>query len=71
MAELIVNVFVLYAALGVIFAIAFVLAGVNRVDPAARGGSLFFRILILPGAAALWPWLAIRWLRGGAVEASS
>jgi hypothetical protein len=53
----------LYAAVGVLFAIAFVVKGVERVDPVAAGAGWGFRLLILPGAAALWPLLLRRWLR--------
>jgi hypothetical protein len=51
----------LYAAIGVATAIAFVTFGVTRVQPA--GVSLGARILILPGAAALWPHVLMRWLK--------
>lgn len=54
----------IYAALGVLFAIPFVVAGVGRIDPAARGGTIGFRLLIVPGVIALWPLLAQRWRRG-------
>lgn len=53
----------LYLAAGLLFATAFVSSGVQRVDPAARGAGLGFRLLIFPGVVALWPWLAIRWWR--------
>jgi hypothetical protein len=53
-----------YVAIGLLFAIAFALVGAGRVDPAAREGSWGFRLLIVPGATALWPLLAWRWLRG-------
>ena len=53
-----------YAAVGCVFAVAFVVAGVHRIDPAAHGAGIGFRLLILPGAAAFWPLLALRWLRG-------
>lgn len=64
LATWLVNVAALYAAIGVVFAIAFVWKGVDRIDPAARGGTWGFRVLIFPGAAALWPLLAGRWLGG-------
>ena len=51
----------LYAAVGLAAALAFVSFGVTRVQPAPM--SLGARILILPGAAALWPYVVIRWLR--------
>jgi hypothetical protein len=52
-----------YGTLGVLFVLAFVTVGVDQVDPAARGASRGFRLLIFPGAVALWPLLAWRWLR--------
>ena len=54
----------IYVLLGLFFALAFVSFGVTRVDVAARGTGLGFRLLILPGVAALWPLLLRRWLRG-------
>lgn len=54
----------LYAAAGVIFALAFVVRGVSRVDPAAAAGSAGFRAVIVPGVIALWPLLLRRWWAG-------
>ena len=62
-AEVIVNALAVYLLVGLVFGAAFVLAGVGRVDPVARGASAAFRLLILPGAVALWPALALKWLR--------
>lgn len=53
-----------YLALGLGFAVAFVCLGAGRVDPHAKEGTWGFRLLIIPGAAALWPLLLSRWLRG-------
>jgi len=53
-----------YAAIGLVFAVAFAAAGAARLDPNAREASVGFRIVILPGATALWPILLRRWLRG-------
>ena len=53
----------LYLMIGVPIAVAFVVLGVGRVDPAARTGTLWFRVLILPGVSAFWPVLLVRWLR--------
>ena len=63
-AETFVLVVLLYAVIGLLFAIAFVFAGARRIDPVATGGTWGFRLLILPGAAALWPYLLLRWARG-------
>ena len=62
-AETIILAVACYATLGVVFAIWFVFRGVERFDPVAQGGPVSFRLLILPGSAALWPLLLIRCLR--------
>jgi hypothetical protein len=51
-----------YSGLGVCVGVAFVLRGVNAVDPAAVHASIPVRILLLPGAAALWPLMLRRWI---------
>ena len=51
----------LYAAIGALTALAFVSFGVTRVQPASV--SLPARILLLPGAAALWPYVLARWIK--------
>jgi len=61
-AELFVAALTLYAAMGVVFAIAFVSRGVARVDEHAAGAGFGFRLIILPGVAALWPVLLHRWI---------
>jgi hypothetical protein len=65
LAEAIVTGLGVYAAVGLAFALAFVFVGARRLDPMARDGTWGFRLLILPGAAALWPMLLRRWIRGG------
>lgn len=59
-----VTVFGTYALAGVLFAIVFVIFGVGRIDSAAKTSGLGFRLVILPGVAALWPWLLQKWVRG-------
>jgi hypothetical protein len=51
-----------YLAAGLIFALCFVIAGIGRIDAAARDSSLGFRLIVLPGAVALWPLLLKRWI---------
>jgi hypothetical protein len=57
---LLLNALALYAAIGAVTAVAFALFGVTRVQPAAVSPGA--RILILPGAMALWPYVLLRWL---------
>ena len=54
----------IYLAAGVLFAVLFVSIWVGRIDPAARGGTLGFRLVILPGVIALWPLLLRQLLTG-------
>jgi len=54
----------LYAAAGLLFGVCFVCWGIEQVDPAARGSGIGFRVIVLPGVAALWPLLLRRWLQG-------
>ena len=56
-AELIVLAFGLYALLGLLIGLVFMFGGAGRIDPAAKGKGLPFRVrlLILPGIIGLWP----------------
>jgi hypothetical protein len=61
--QLLLAVLALYTAVGVLFAIPFAFRGVTAIDANARAGAPpGFRLLIVPGAAALWPLLLKRWL---------
>lgn len=51
-----------YLAIGVCFAVVFVIRGVRAIDPVAATSPLSFRVILLPGAAALWPLLVHLWI---------
>jgi hypothetical protein len=53
----------IYAAAGIVSGLAFVLFGVSRVPPEPASVTAGARILLLPGAAALWPLVLRRWLK--------
>lgn len=57
-----------YLGIGVLFAIPFAFRWAGRVDPSAREGSWGFRVLIIPGAALLWPVLLTRLARSRSPE---
>ena len=61
----------LYAAAGLVFALAFIAIGIGRIDPSAQGSGALFRLAILPGVIALWPVLLMRWIVGGAPHGGS
>lgn len=58
------NALWLYVAIGAVTAVAFALFGLTRVQPAAVSAGA--RILLLPGAMALWPYVLFRWLKAKA-----
>jgi hypothetical protein len=62
-AELLVNGLGAYGLIGTVFAVAFVMMGIQRVDSVAEHAPLGFRLIVLPGVAALWPLMLVRWLR--------
>lgn len=51
----------LYAAAGVVAALAFVSVGIAQVLKPPMPATLGARILLLPGSFALWPYILIRW----------
>jgi hypothetical protein len=54
-----VNALAVYAVIGAVTALAFVTFGVTRVQPEPVSGGA--RILLFPGAVALWPCVLLRW----------
>ena len=61
--ETIINALMAYAVAGAIFAAAFVTWGIHRVDPVAEHAPVGFRLIVVPGVAALWPVMLVRWIR--------
>ena len=53
----------IYAAAGVVVAFAFVAFGIVRVLPQPMPVTLGARILVVPGAIALWPYVLARWCK--------
>jgi hypothetical protein len=60
-AAILFGALVLYIAVGLVIAIAFVVSGVTQVQPAPV--TIGARILLVPGALALWPIVLARWLQ--------
>lgn len=59
-AETIALLLAAYFGIGLCFAVVFVSVLLPRYDTAARGTSLGFRLLAIPGALLLWPLLAVK-----------
>jgi hypothetical protein len=51
-----------YLACGLLFAIPFVIKGVDVVDEGAHGSGIGFRLIIIPGVTVFWPLLLKKWL---------
>jgi len=66
-AEWFINLLGVYTGIGLLFAIAFLTVGISQVDPDSEGSGVGFRLIILPGVAALWPVLLTRWVGKGRV----
>jgi len=64
MTILVTTIFVvaaLYLIAGVLFAIFFLVKGIQKVDTTAHGSGWGFRLIILPGTIVLWPVLLNKW----------
>jgi hypothetical protein len=59
----VLDLLALYAVAGAVTAVAFVTFGVAQVLPAGTPVTLGARLLLLPGAAALWPYVLLRWVK--------
>ncbi|MEP6750501.1 MAG: hypothetical protein ABJB86_22380 [Bacteroidota bacterium] len=60
--EIVLLLTTFYLFCGLVFAIVFVLQGLAVVDKGARGSSIGFKIIILPGIVLLWPVLLKKWI---------
>ncbi len=53
----------IYFFCGLMFAIAFVIKGINLIDEGAHGSGIGFRIIIIPGCIVFWPVLLRKWMK--------
>lgn len=61
MVEIFLIIVLIYLLMGVLFVIPFLLKGLTRVDEGAHGGSIGFKIIIIPGVIVFWPVLLNKW----------
>jgi len=62
--EVLVFASTLYGIIGVLFTIVFLIFGIEDSDPCAKGTSISFKLLLVPGVIIFWPLFAIRWIIG-------
>jgi hypothetical protein len=55
--DLLLAALALYAVVGTMFAFRFVVAIAPSTNERAQLGGPFFRVVLIPGAILLWPWL--------------
>lgn len=53
----------IYLAAGLLFAVIFLIKGIERVDASAHGATWGFKLIIIPGIMALWPVLLNKWIK--------
>jgi hypothetical protein len=62
----IIDLVALYVVVGALTALAFVTFGIARVLPPGTPVTPGARILLWPGAAILWPYVLLRWVKARA-----
>lgn len=69
LAEMIWTWVAFYLGVGLLVAVIMATFGAAATDHGARGAGIWFRLLIVPGAALLWPYMIGRLLSGWRVNA--
>jgi hypothetical protein len=63
MVEVVLIIVLIYLLLGVLFVIPFLIKGLMKVDEGAHGGTIGFKIIIIPGVIVFWPVLLLKWIK--------
>ena len=63
MVEAALIIVLIYLLMGILFVIPFLLKGLTKVDEGAHGGTIGFKIIIIPGVIIFWPVLLKKWMR--------
>ena len=63
MVEVVLIIALIYLLLGVLFVIPFLIKGLTKVDEGAHGGTIGFKIIIIPGVIVFWPVLLRKWTK--------
>lgn len=60
--EMILTGILIYLICGLIFALAFVMKGAEKIDEDAHASTIGFKIIIIPATMVFWPILLKKWL---------
>ena len=63
MVEVVLIMVSIYLLLGALFVAPFLAKGLTKVDEGAHGGTIGFKIIIIPGVIVFWPVLFRKWMR--------
>ena len=63
MIQVVLIIVLIYLVLGLLFVIPFLVKGLTKVDEGAHGGTIGFKIIIIPGVIVFWPVLLSKWIR--------
>jgi len=63
MIQIMLIIVMIYLLIGVVFVIPFLLRGLTKVDETAHGGTIGFKIIIIPGVIVFWPLLLKKWMK--------
>ncbi len=65
LANIIVTAFGIYVAAGFLVGLVYAFGGAGKIDPAAKGKGMPWRVrlLILPGVLGLWPLMLLKLFR--------
>ena len=53
----------IYLIAGILFAVFFLLNGIEKIDTTAHGSGWGFRLIVLPGTIVFWPVLLNKWIK--------
>jgi hypothetical protein len=53
-----------YLGVGLAFALTMIAGGFRRLDPLAQAAPWHVKLVLIPGLAALWPIMLIKFVRG-------
>lgn len=59
------SLLLIYILIGALFAVAFAAVGYRVIDQGAAGAGWIVRLIWMPAALALWPLLAVKWVKAG------
>jgi membrane-anchored glycerophosphoryl diester phosphodiesterase (GDPDase) len=57
-----------YLAIGLVFALPYLVRGMRQHDPSALGSSWVFKLLLLPSTVLLWPVLLRKWAQRSSAQ---